>query len=1791
MLKPVHHTQFDKHALHARPRRLCCAVLTALTSLSLAQTSAAEESLGAQNFVQPARYAVMLAQTSENAPSLPEAVRALAQEGRLRIVQTEEALAESLDAAYWVVAESGNISLITNTPPALPTLHIVVGGASAPALTLTMDVDLTDGASHWWRTPARIGALTVVGDAQSHDTPSVTLDGEYIRFGALKLEQAQLRTEPYVRLQATNLVLGDNARMSGSSQVEDIMVLHTQSGVNVQTALCGYDPNEKNGITRAFIRGNAQFSSLRFNHITVASENLTPISVTVSPSDESVAPDALRAQKLTLKNANLTLNARLSSYSEDMVLELENSHLHSYPGLLDKVTLRGASSLELSVNGNSGSNISSIDRLDIDAASRIRLEAGTQQTPNKLRLVSLTTLKPEQLSLAANTALMGDIIFTSGSAHYDGNYEGYYIAMEAESHLHFSALSLLEASPAHIHGALTLGQLTLARQSLEVSGQLEARRTSIGYGSDIRSSTAQPIKLGDVYFESYIGSLRLSGGKFVAHTLYASNGSAIDMHGSASLNAEELTYVQPNPAEVAQIRVWDNIADEPLPISLRTQSQPFQLALERSRVRATSTLLESEIGSHITELALNNGSFLSASTKLTPERVVVGEHSTLNWQGEQLDATSVEMRNFSTLITPFSAWQLGAARQPRWTGANTRLVVSDNPERDAQWAKEFAIGLEGPSEVVFADEIDLRLSMLGSGMTRGIGTFGSLDTEQQTQLTLGAAGLSDFSHALGFADTNAETITVGNGLVLSIYGRQSEGDLLRGGGQINLIEGASLRLGLAGLTATRQGTLGALSVDNGHLIVEAGDFHIDRFSVRSELETVRTTYTSAVLSRSGLKTLTLLPRAKLTLEMAAPQAQEASPLAEETILGPGSSLTVHYDSLQQSAQQLYLHKITLGDGATFRLDGNPNGTTISVMNLVVGENAEADLRGFEMFKPRIERRPPPDQSTPYATVRAENRGILRLKKGVFEQFEQRAPSAESHFETLLARDMHISGGKLFADSFLPISEEPSGRLTLDYGTEAHIGVMGPNTSLSNSGVADIATFQEVNEVKNSNVLHTEELDAQRLVNTGLISGIRQIRLSGYDSLNNTGTMVFEDGVTLDVGGIESVGRLENLSKLIVRNPTYWKMSAADVLAVRDSITLHADGSLSFDGVQGEVRAPTIAFRFNDELNMRPGIWQMGHWVSERLTTNRNDLGLYVVVGGELELEEDSLSEASSVYTVMGGLLRLGETSFYQIEKDGLGSSTLVLGKRLRLGEASQLIVADNSERISNVLDDTTPLRFAENTLTVVDGALLAEDETPLISAIRMLSAPNTHERVLRAAASDAPIVHVAPGARLLVKSLPQTHGRLVLIDGFKPSEGMVESGHWVGGWSGEDALSMTSTAGLPLILNTYWEQPADSETGRFVVDMEGENFERIDEVYPNIVIPKNFRTALEQEGEGGVDADFLNAIGRDPALSISDKEKLINSAAQLLTLLGLRTQVLAAGTRLSERIDARLSLPEHSSGLWVTTEAGQYGAHSIPAAGAMSGGYRERSGGVTMGADRSFGTGYAGVALSAIDSSVHSRGDGLSASGNTRMMALQLYAAVRASDDVRLLASAGLFSTRAELTMPLSMGWQSASADLNMRGYWLNARAEKDFSVDSLRVTPHTGARWVEIGETKFATKIRGEEAWINRKASTHTWQFPIGVSFTGNYALRNGWKIQPTFDFTVTPQVGDRSTSTHVVGRTLKAHDRIQSSFAPRLTADTTFSIAAELDAWRLIGAYRWGFGSYGRNEHRLMFDVSRRF
>ena len=193
-------------------------------------------------------------------------------------------------------------------------------------------------------------------------------------------------------------------------------------------------------------------------------------------------------------------------------------------------------------------------------------------------------------------------------------------------------------------------------------------------------------------------------------------------------------------------------------------------------------------------------------------------------------------------------------------------------------------------------------------------------------------------------------------------------------------------------------------------------------------------------------------------------------------------------------------------------------------------------------------------------------------------------------------------------------------------------------------------------------------------------------------------------------------------------------------------------------------------------------------------------------------------------------------------------------------------------------------------------------------------------------------------------------------------------------------------------------------------------------------------------------------------------------------------------------------------------------------AGNLDYGFNGNLGGVSLGADYTFENAIrAGITFNIGGGYAESSGGDLSSTqNNMSFWGLGAYMGWN-YQNFGLMADAGYTGTYNKLKQDLDagMGMRDLRADVRAGAWQVGLRAEYRFETSALDIIPHVGVRYMSL--TTWGYDVKSNGTVLEGDGMTQNiWTFPVGVTFSKDVALDNGWYFRPSVDVTVIPAAGD---------------------------------------------------------------------
>ena len=194
-------------------------------------------------------------------------------------------------------------------------------------------------------------------------------------------------------------------------------------------------------------------------------------------------------------------------------------------------------------------------------------------------------------------------------------------------------------------------------------------------------------------------------------------------------------------------------------------------------------------------------------------------------------------------------------------------------------------------------------------------------------------------------------------------------------------------------------------------------------------------------------------------------------------------------------------------------------------------------------------------------------------------------------------------------------------------------------------------------------------------------------------------------------------------------------------------------------------------------------------------------------------------------------------------------------------------------------------------------------------------------------------------------------------------------------------------------------------------------------------------------------------------------------------------------------------------------------------AGSLNYGYEGNIGGATLGADYTFDNAIrAGVTLSVGGGHAESHGGDLAWTENDMdFWSVGAYAGWT-HNNFALMADLSYTQSSNDLNQNLDpgLGMGNLSADVDGRALSMGVRAEYKLATSLVDVVPHLGVRYMWLDTRGYDVKAGNSSVLESDGFSQNIWTFPVGVTFSRDFTMDNGWYVKPNLDLSIIPAAGD---------------------------------------------------------------------
>lgn len=701
----------------------------------------------------------------------------------------------------------------------------------------------------------------------------------------------------------------------------------------------------------------------------------------------------------------------------------------------------------------------------------------------------------------------------------------------------------------------------------------------------------------------------------------------------------------------------------------------------------------------------------------------------------------------------------------------------------------------------------------------------------------------------------------------------------------------------------------------------------------------------------------------------------------------------------------------------------------------------------------------------------------------------------------------------------PDNKPVSAGTNVPHTPENYVSVVDNNNAANLLAVPAIAT--------NGN-----SITAKGLKVNGLPEGSKEVTLKVTSTGGNNSTLTLVGDSKADTGVIDKDGKALATKAEVDANSTLnmgltgntrdqgLTLTEADVTG-----TLNANGGVT--GTSSEYAINALTMRTGSKVNVLDSTMQIGKFTAAggtmfvdpayvKIDSVVGDFGTQLLVGSGSTVNIGNMSAAE-----LGEALARAGMSVGPNFTVGAGQSVLALAAPVTLANSGKIVVDANVTSDGKVNGtDVKQAHFGKDSLLVVNGTKINGNTAALT-----LSAPSTEFTVQN-------------GAKLLISGAQNGKTYKVIANGDETSafNGSGYGDSTADGWKGGNL--MTSSDMVTLTSGDGMTFTAGVKDARDV-------FPDLSEGMTNAV-NKLYKDSLNNVDSDQMGVRFLSRATDNRFLGM-DKEaaaESIESAARIafagaapqMTKMASDAATNAVVNRLgfanpadgAQAMDAEGKIVDRNTtgfALWIAPLWQSQHGWGLDA-GNMDYGFNGNLGGVSLGADYTFENAIrAGITFNIGGGYAESSGGDLSSTENRmNFWGLGAYAGWN-YENFGVMADVSYTSTwnqlKQDLDSRLGMG-NKLEADVQATAISAGLRAEYLLQTSAMDIIPHIGVRYMSLNTWGYDVDTHGGTVLEGDSLHQDIWTFPIGVTFSKDFALDSGWNFKPSLDFTVIPAAGD---------------------------------------------------------------------
>ena len=693
------------------------------------------------------------------------------------------------------------------------------------------------------------------------------------------------------------------------------------------------------------------------------------------------------------------------------------------------------------------------------------------------------------------------------------------------------------------------------------------------------------------------------------------------------------------------------------------------------------------------------------------------------------------------------------------------------------------------------------------------------------------------------------------------------------------------------------------------------------------------------------------------------------------------------------------------------------------------------------------------------------------------------------------------------------------------------GTEVPHTPENYVSVVDSGDADQLLKVSTI-VTNGNSITAKGLKVDGLPDGSKEVTLKVTSAGSDNSTLTLVGDSKADTGVIDKDGKALATKAKVDANSTLnmgltgntrdqgLTLTEADVTG-----TLNANGGVT--GTTSEYAINALTMKAGSKVNVLDSIMQIGKFTATdgtmfvdpayvKIDSVASDFGTQLLVSSGSTVNIGGMPEADMRQAMEKAGMSVGPNFTV-----GANQSVLVLGQGITLSATGKIVVDANVTPDGKVNGtDVEQAHFGKDSLLVVNGTNI----NGTIAALT-LSAPSTEFTVQN-------------GAKLLISGAQNGKTYTVIANGSGTSA-FNDSGYddsTADGWKGSNLLTSSDMVTLT---------SGDGMTFTAGVKDAKNVFPDLSEGMTNAV-NKLYRDSLNNVDSDQMGVRFLSRATDNRFLGM-DKEaaaESIESAARIafagaapqMTRMASDAGTNAVVNRLgfadpadgAQAMDAEGKIVDRNTtgfALWIAPLWQSQHGWGLDA-GNMDYGFNGNLGGVSLGADYTFENAIrAGITFNIGGGYAESSGGDLSSTENRmNFWGLGAYAGWN-YENFGVMADVSYTSTwnqlKQDLDSRLGMG-NKLEADVQASAISAGLRAEYLLQTSAMDIIPHIGVRYMSLNTWGYDVDTHGGTVLEGDSLHQDIWTFPIGVTFTKDFALDSGWSFKPSLDFTVIPAAGD---------------------------------------------------------------------